>query len=150
VEQGRVEVATWSSLAKFAVSQVRCGRQVGSALNVKDVASKYCQNRKGVNLRSIHHWDDQEQQWQEILVEDKTATPAELAASRSDFPAWLKTLNERDRRIALKLSEGESTNRVARLFRISAARVSQLRRELLEAWNAFHGDLNLPIAEAAA
>jgi DNA-directed RNA polymerase specialized sigma subunit len=123
---------------------------VGTSNNNKDISSQYCQQRKCVNVRSIHHWDDQEQQWQEILVEDKTATPADLAASRIDFPAWLQTLSKRDRKIALKLSEGESTSRVARLFRISAARVSQLRRELLEAWNAFHGDLNLPIAEAAA
>ncbi len=65
-----------------------------------------------------------------ILVEDKRATPADLAASRIDFPAWLKTLSQRDRRIALKLSQGESTSRVARQFRLSVGRVSQLRGEL--------------------
>jgi hypothetical protein len=58
-------------------------------------------------------------------------------------------LSVRDQKIALKLSQGEKTNRVARLFRISAARVSQLRLELCEAWRAFHGELD-SLAEAAA
>lgn len=148
-EQGRTEAATWSSLAKFAVKQVREGRRVGSSLNIKVISSEYCQQRKGVSVRELHDWDEQDQKWQEMLVEDKTATPADLAASRIDFPAWLETLNPRDRKIALKLSEGESTSRVARLFRISAGRVSQLRQELSEAWQLFHGDLEVPAATAA-
>jgi hypothetical protein len=37
VEQGRAEAATWSSLAKSAVAQVRDGRRVGGSLNIKDV-----------------------------------------------------------------------------------------------------------------
>jgi hypothetical protein len=149
VEQGRAEAATWSSLAKYAVAQVRDGRRVGSSLNIKDVSSPYCQQRKGVHVGSLHHWDNQDQSWREMLVEDQTATPADLAASRIDFSAWLETLNHRDRNIALKLSQGEETGRVAQLFRISAARVSQLRRELGEAWRAFHGELD-SLAEAAA
>ena len=149
-EADRTEAATWSSLAKYAVAQVRDGRRVGCSLNIKDVSSEYCQQRKGVSVQSLHHWDDQEQVWQEMLVEDKTATPAELAASRVDFPDWLQTLDQRDRKVALKLGEGESTSRVARLFRISAARVSQLRRELSEAWEAFHGELDVRLAKVLA
>ena len=59
--------------------------------------------------------------WNEILVGDKTATPADLAASRIDFPAWLETLNRRDRKIAMKLAVGEKPGRVARMFHLSAA-----------------------------
>jgi hypothetical protein len=149
VEQGRAEAATWSSLAKYAVAQVRSGRRVGSSLNIKDVSSSYCQQRKHVRMESLHQWDPQDEEWREILVEDRTATPADLAACRIDFPAWLDTLSDRDQKIALKLSEGEKTNQVARLFRISAARVSQLRRELCEAWRAFHGESD-SLAEAVA
>ena len=89
VEQGRAEAATWSSLARFAVAQVRDGRSVGNTQNVKDVTSRHCQQRKQVEVRSLHEWDDEEEQWREMLVEDKNATPADLAASRIDFPAWL-------------------------------------------------------------
>jgi hypothetical protein len=150
VEQGRAEAATWSSLAKYAVAQVRSGRQVGNSLNIKDISSQYCQQRKQVHVRSLHSWDDQDQSWREMLVEDKTATPADLAATRIDFPAWLETLTKRDHKIALKLSQGEGTGRVAKLFRISKSRVSQLRRELWEAWKAFQGDLEMPLMESAA
>jgi hypothetical protein len=31
-----------------------------------------------------------------MLVEDQTATPAELAANGIDFPAWRSTLSDRD------------------------------------------------------
>ena len=52
VEQGRSEAATWSSLARYAVRQVRDGRQVGSSSNVRDVSSRHCQKRKGVNAEA--------------------------------------------------------------------------------------------------
>jgi hypothetical protein len=73
--------------------------------------------------------DAEEECWREVLVADKTCTPAELAASRIDFPAWLNTLSKRDRKVAMKLAAGETTSRVARMFRLSEGRVSQLRRQ---------------------
>jgi hypothetical protein len=39
------------------------------------------------------------------------------------------------------LDLGETTDHVARTFRISAARVSQLRRELCANWHRFVGEL---------
>lgn len=150
VKRGRAQAATWSSLARFAVAQVRSGRRVGASLNIRDVTSSYCQQRKRVHVESLHRWDQKDQEWQEMLIEDKTATPADLAATRIDFPAWLDTLSRRDRKLALTLSRGESTSRVARLFRISAARVSQIRRELFDAWRSFHGETESPLAEAVA
>ena len=140
VKQGRAEAATWSSLAKYAVAQVRSGRRIGASLNIKDVSSSYCQQRKHVTVERLHHWDPQDEEWREILVEDQTATPADLAACRIDFPAWLDTLSQRDRKLALALGQGESTSQVAKLFRISAGRVSQIRRELHDAWQQFHGE----------
>ena len=74
------------------------------------------------------------------MVEDRNSTPAELAASRIDLPAWLETLSRRDRKIALKLAVGETTSRVAGQFRLSEVRFSQLRRELKLAWSAFQGE----------
>ena len=65
-----------------------------------------------------------------MLIEDRHATPADLAASRIDFPAWLATLSRRDRRIALRLADGDAAGSVAQQFGISQGRISQLRREL--------------------
>ena len=140
VERNKVELAFPTALTKYGVFQHRCGRRVGAKLNINDITSPYCRAMKGVEVKRLDHYDEEEEAWKEILVPDKRATPAELAASRIDFPAWLDTLTRRDRKLAMKLATGESTGRVARMFRISAGRVSQLRRELRESWQKFVGE----------
>jgi hypothetical protein len=87
----------------------------------------------------LDKYDVEEQCWQEILIPDQTCTPAELAASRIDFPAWLDTLSRRDRRIALKLATGETTGSTARKFHLSEGRISQVRKELAASWRKFVG-----------
>lgn len=138
VDQGRGDAATPSSLAKYAVAQVRDGRRVGCSLNVNDVSSTHCRRRKGVAVQRLNRWDDREECWQEIVVEDKTCTPADIAATRIDYPAFLKSLSPRNRRIAEKLATGESTRTVAEMFGISPGRISQLRQELKTLWERFH------------
>ena len=66
--------------------------------------------------------------------------PADVAAFRIDFPEWLRSLSRRNRQIALKLATGETTDAVAKLFQLSAARISQVRGELHAAWLKFHGE----------
>jgi hypothetical protein len=46
-----------------------------------------------------------------------------------------------NRRVAEKLATGESTSAIARLFRLTPGRISQLRRELCDAWHTFQGEL---------
>ena len=140
VELGKAEVAYAGPLATYAVAQIHEGRQVGTRLNVRDVSSDYCQLQKGVAMKRLDHFDREEDGWLEVLIEDRRAGPAETAAFRIDFPAWLKTLSKRDRKIAWKLALGETTRHVARLFRVSDARISQLRRELERSWRCFHGE----------
>jgi len=139
-ELGKLDLAYPSPLARYGVSQVRDGRMTGGHLNCKDIASPYCQRLKGIVVERLDKFDREEECWQEILIPDRTCTPAELAASRLDFPAWLDTLGRRDRKVALKLAEGEKTGDVARRFGLSEGRVSQLRRELAENWKRFVGD----------
>jgi hypothetical protein len=140
VQLNKTDVAYPSALARFGVAQVRDGRSVGQRQNVRDVMSRYAQQKKSFKLTRLDHFDEQEHAWQEILVEDKRATPAELAASRIDFAAWLRTLSGRQRRMANLLATGESTNSVATKFRISPARVSQIRRQLERLWEVFSAD----------
>jgi len=138
VRKGRADAASATSLARYAVAQFWAGRRVGTRLNVQDVTSDYCQRSKRVRVESLHRWDTQGHEWKEALVEDKTVTPADLAASRLDVPEWLGSLAPRMRRIAETMAMGEPSTFVARKFGISAARVSQLRRELQESWRDFH------------
>ena len=152
-EQGRAVTATWSSLAKYAVAQVRVGRRVGSPLNVKDVTSPYCQLQKRVNGCPLDRWDKQDQEWTQMVVEDRNSTPVEVAAFRIDFREFLRSLSRRDRRIAIELAQRQATGWIAQKFQISAGRVSQLRRELCEAWQRFHGEVfaeNTPALSSAA
>jgi len=80
---------------------------------------------KGFVIRRLDRFDRRNCAWRESLVEDHTAGPAEIAATRLDFYGWLSTLSTRDRKLAETLAMGETTGRVARMFRISNARVSQ-------------------------
>jgi hypothetical protein len=140
VQLKKIDLAYPSVLARFAVAQIKDGRLVGGKMNCKDVSSSYCQRAKGVLLERLDKYNADDECWQEVLIPDNTCTPAELAASRIDFPAWLDTLGRRKRKIALKLSEGERTSAVAKRFHTSAGRISQTRRELAESWRKFVGD----------
>ncbi len=136
IEQGKASLAYATPLAQYAISQVRAGRRVGGKISARDVTSEG--RRRRVKLARLDRWDPRQGAWSEILVEDPTCTPAELAASRIDYPAFLATLSARNRQIAELLAAGEKTSSVAKRFGLSLARVSQLRQEFKAAWEAFH------------
>lgn len=140
VERGKESLAFATVLARYAVSQVRTGRQVGGRLNIQDVSSGYAQYRKQFRLERLDQYDSKEGCWQEAVVEDYRTPVADQVSFRIDFPAWLNSLPRRDRKIAQSLAAGQSTSEVARLFGLSLGRVSQLRRELQRSWWAFHGE----------
>jgi hypothetical protein len=133
-ERGKVEQAYPTPLAQYAARQIREGRKVGGKLNIKDVSSPYCQRLKHVVLERLDKWD-RDEGWLEIVVEDRNATPADVARVRLDFSAWLKTLPRRDRKVALDLARGNRTGEVARRYDLSDGRISQLRKELHLSWN---------------
>lgn len=140
VNRGKSDVAYPSPLAIYACRQVLAGRSLGTRLNVRDVTSRHCRVRKGVHVERLDHFDEQEGSWREILVEDRRSTPADIAAARIDVPSFFATLSPRSRRMAEALASGESTSSVARQFRVSAARISRLRRHLHEKWLQFHSE----------
>jgi hypothetical protein len=139
-DQGKVELAYPTVLAMYGVRQAFDGRKVGGKLNVNDVASAYAQKRKGFKVERLDHYDPQNDEWRQVLVEDRHTGPAETAAVRLDFEVWLRTLGRRDRGIALRLATGETTLATAREFGVSPGRISQLRRELMDSWEAFQGE----------
>ena len=140
VRDGRDSVAYASVLARFGVRRVRSGRQAATPQNIRDVSSAFCQIRKGVTVEQLDRSDRDTGQWLEVLVEDKTAGPAEIAASRIDVGDWMAALPKRERRIAKMLAAGETTGDTARMFRVSPSRVSQCRRELKTSWEKFTVD----------
>jgi hypothetical protein len=147
VERGKEQLAFPSALARFAVAQVWHGRQVGNRLNVRDVTSRYAQQRKGFHVERLDQFDASDDEWKEVLIEDRRATPADVAASRIDFADWLGKMPALRRKIAQCLATGESTFAAAQRFAISPSRISQLGREFQASWQVFHGE---PLASAAA
>ena len=96
-------------------------------------------------MRSLDVFDPAQGEWQEMIIEDKTAGPAAIAATRIDFAAWLRSLPTAKRRIAKQLARREATRDVAKRNRVTPGRVSQIRRELQQAWQAFiEGDTAEP------
>jgi hypothetical protein len=53
VELGKTDIAYASALSRYGVRQTRDHRKVGGHLNVLDVLSKYCQNRKGLAVERL-------------------------------------------------------------------------------------------------
>ncbi|MEI8372332.1 MAG: hypothetical protein WCJ35_05775 [Planctomycetota bacterium] len=140
VRRRKMSLAYPTVLARYAVAQIKDGRRVGNSLCCQEVLSPYAQRLKGFKVEQLDHYTDKGSEWTEIVVEDRHAGPAEIASVRIDFSDWLDSLKRRDRRIAESLAAGNRTADVAKKFKISAGRISQLRRELAESWKKFVGD----------
>jgi hypothetical protein len=143
--RGKASQAFATPLCKYAIRHAREGRRIGSRFNSQDVTSPCTCAAKRITIERLDRFNPRRGEWREVLLEDRTAGPAEVASTRIDFAAWLKTLSRRNRQIAERLAIGESTGTVARAFRISSARISQLRYEFFENWHRFVGE----IADAA-
>lgn len=77
-------------LARVVVCRVCAGRQVGSRVNCEDVLSRAGRIKHGISVQSIGDKTlDRRQGWRAIVVEDRRACPADVAAIRIDFEAWL-------------------------------------------------------------
>ncbi len=138
VDRGKADVAYATPLAKFAIWQVTSGRQVGTKTNLRDVLSPQAQAAGEITVDRLDEFDHEQGELRSALLEDRRATPADTAAARIDVAAWLRSLSHRSRRIAMTLAMGESTGDVARQFKVSPARISQLREELKSSWERFH------------
>jgi hypothetical protein len=148
IERGKSDLAYAGPLARYGACQYLAGRRVGNRMNGHDVTSAYCRQKKGVSVERLDLFDDPNDEWQELVVEDKHSGPAEVASTRIDFSAWLESLPERTRCVAETLAMGEATSHVAQMFSMSASRISQLRRELHQAWRMFQGEA-VPVTPSA-
>jgi hypothetical protein len=146
-ERGKDATQFVSAIATYAVKAVRCGRRVAGAEKAKDVMNPLTQQRHGFVVEKLpDHSTLTANPLTDALCDNTMTPPPDAAAFRIDFPEWMDSLQDRDRRLATKLMIGERTLDTARRFRMSPARVSQLRRELSQDWARFHGE---PIAAIA-
>jgi len=106
VELGKADLAYAGVLARFGVAQAKDGRKVCGRLNCNDVLSPYCQVRKKISVERLDKYDSTEDQWQEILIEDRRCGPFDIVRTKLDFAAWLRSLPTKLRRIAKTLASG--------------------------------------------
>ncbi len=139
VRRGKEACAYPTTLAEFALRQLRSGRRVGSRQNTNDVLSQRCRQVHRITIERLEWPDEHSGNWSQLLVEDRRAGPAETAIARIDVATWFGSLSVRHRQIARALSQGESTAAVARKFNLSPGRISQLRSALRASWERFQG-----------
>lgn len=135
-QQGKLDVAYATSLATYAVKHFFAGRRVGTPLNTNDVSSPWAQKQRGFRVKSLDRRAPNGER-KEVVVEDGRDTPAEVATARLDIEAWLDELPAFKRSVAERLGAGESTAATASQFAVTPGRISQLRKELAESWDAF-------------
>jgi hypothetical protein len=147
-------VVTFSTLLARAVNS---GRRLAGMAKAKDVMNPATQRRHGFKVeplpnstRTSHDRLYASPVGQALLdafeerLRDNTVTPvADQVQFRLDFPAWLRTLTARERRLIRAMSRNERTLDLSREFELSPSRISQLRREFFIDWHRFLGDLDL-------
>ena len=140
VNLGKAHLAFPTVLTRYAISQFRDGRRVGNRFRISEVLSRHAQRKKGFFVERLDHRRKDTGEWNEAIVEDSRTPVPEQVAFRIDFPQWLARLTRRNRKIAEALSLGNTTSDVARHFRMSPGRISQLRAEFYHSWRDFHHD----------
>jgi hypothetical protein len=137
-ERGKDAARFPTALATFAARAVRSGRRLAGMDRAKDVLSPQAQQRKGFAVAKLPDCSTLDGSPLHEALHDNTQSPVvEQVCFRLDFPPWRASRTERDRRILDELMLGERTLDVAARHGITAARVSQLRREFHDDWEFF-------------
>jgi hypothetical protein len=138
VERNLTELAYPTSLARYSIARVRSGRAIGASLNSRDVLSRQAQQLRGFSVLSLEIIADQcRGAWRQTLADRRQYSPADAAAFRLDFEDWMNRLSLRKRAVATGLAQGDTTSTAAKHFRVTDARISQIRRELEAHWQSF-------------
>lgn len=118
IQQGRgAEPGIIKSILWFSIKQTRAGRTVpgDGGSKPKDAFSYAKRGRVKFESVQMNHF-----------VSKNTPVP-EAASFRTDVPAFLATLSDRQQRIADALMAGETTSEVAERFGVTAGAISQFR-----------------------
>lgn len=127
-----------TALAGYAARAVRTGRRICGQLRAKDALSERAQQRHGFVVGKLPDFSTESTNpLTEALADNTQTPPPDAAAFRVDFPCWRSRYRRRDRRLIGQLMLGERTKDVARRFRLSPARVSQLRSAFRGDWHTF-------------
>jgi len=137
-EQGKDATEFPSVLASYAAKAVRSGRRVCGQLKSKDVLSESAQQRHSFTVSKLPDYSTLHTNPLVEALTDNTQSPVpDQVQFRLDFPDWLTTHCQRNRSIAVEMAQGERTQALAGRFKLSPARISQLRSQFHESWCQF-------------
>ena len=152
-QQGKDPARFRTTLASFAAKAVKCGRRLARMERPKDVLSPRAQHLHGfrveslpISTRTAHenlfspHGQKRLDAFEERLRDNSQTPVVDQVQFRIDFPAWLRTLTGRERRMIHAMVRNERTKDLARTFEVSPGRISQIRRDLHQDWHRFCGD----------
>jgi DNA-directed RNA polymerase specialized sigma24 family protein len=133
-----------TAIARNACRAVRNGRTVGSARSVgrsaMDIHHPRARHATGIRVVSLEGLGGGPPgRWQDWLAAGDRYGPADEAAFRIDFAAWLAGLPPTRRRVADLLSQGLGTGEVACRLGVTSSAVSQSRDWLARSWGRFQG-----------
>jgi hypothetical protein len=160
VQRGKDPALFVTKIASLAARHVRAGRRVCGQEKSKDVMSGRAQQRHGFsvgplpsstmapfeNLYSAVHGQEKQDAFEERLRDNSITPVLDQVVFRLDFPAWLKTLTARERRMIRAMANNERTKDLSKQFELSPGRISQMRREFQLGWDRFCGGSRVGIA----
>jgi hypothetical protein len=136
--QGKDATQFPSAIASYAARAVNAGRRLCGQERANDVLSPATQRQHQFVVDELANVSTLSRNPLTDALLDNTQTPPdEQAAFRIDFPAWLKSLDNRKRRIAQDMAYGHRTKELATSYGTTHGRISQLRREFHTDWERF-------------
>lgn len=127
-----------SQLATFACKAVKSGRKVTGCIKIKDVMNEINQARRGYCITKLPDISTESSNpLSDALIDNTRTEVPEQVAFRCDFPTWVSGYGDRDRALMSDMALGHRTKDLARRYRLSEGRVSQLRRQFHDSWQHF-------------
>jgi hypothetical protein len=122
-EPGLLKAVIW-----YSIRQTKAGRRIDSARKPRDPLSLRIYGKATFEPGCLKDF-----------VGKETPVP-EQVIFRVDIPAFLESLNPRQRQMALDLAAGMTTSATAKKHGVSAGRVSQFRREFKALFDRYFAD----------
>jgi hypothetical protein len=153
-DRGRDPADFLTGFVTLLARAVNSGRRLAGMARATDVLNPATQRRHGFHVERLPsctqasherlfsevHGQDMHDAFEERLRDNSITPVIDQVVFRIDWPAFLRTLTGRERRMIRAMGLGERTLDLSRRFEVSPARISQLRREFFEGWERFCGD----------
>ncbi len=131
-----------TALACYAARAVKSGRRVHGMEHTRDVLSPLAQQRRHFLVSTLPDFQTlSTNPFAEALTDNTQSPVPDQVAFRCDFPAWLTSLDARNRQVAQDMALGHKTQDLAETYGIGAGRISQLRCQFCTDWQRFTDEL---------